>query len=225
MPNASMSSASAKTSAEIRVRIAREPDEAAALDGRETHQRPVALLDAGKTFGARNGEQVAVRAVGPGMVGADDPLRRDDLVAFDQPGSAMAADVRHDMRLAPRRRARRSVERHSRRVQLPCCCRAEAPTGRAAAAACRTACAARARTEADRYRPTHRAPRHRARAVSRRGRSRRPVRVAPRSVARTLRACPCGEKCAPPDARASPIAHPLFSRARAVKQETNRGGD
>ena len=42
---------------------------------REMHQRPVGLVEAGEAFRARDREQAAVRAVGPGVIGADDPLR------------------------------------------------------------------------------------------------------------------------------------------------------
>ena len=59
-----------------------------------------ALSKPGKAVGARHAGQLAVGLVGPGMIGADDPLGRHRLVAIDQARAAMAADVGEDMRLA-----------------------------------------------------------------------------------------------------------------------------
>src|SRR5436190_13217202 len=76
------------------------------------------FVETGEAVCPRQSAKLAVRLVGPGMVGADDALRRNDLMAVDQSRSAMTADIGEDMRLAIG--VTRQDQRHSIIVMSDC---------------------------------------------------------------------------------------------------------
>ena len=86
---------------EILLLVVRIPDQPAAFEIAEPHQRMRVLVDPGEAIGARQAEQAAVRAIGPGVIGTDDPRRGDGFFArpVKQARPAVAADIGHDMRL------------------------------------------------------------------------------------------------------------------------------
>ena len=60
---------------EIRVLVAREPDQAARLARRQFAQVMIGLVEAGKGVGPRHAGKRAVERIGPGVIGADDARR------------------------------------------------------------------------------------------------------------------------------------------------------
>ena len=77
-----------------------EPDEAARFEAGQFDKAERGLVEAGERIGAGQREELAVGAVSPGMVGADEALGASRFAAFDKARAPVAADVHEHVRLA-----------------------------------------------------------------------------------------------------------------------------
>ena len=85
--------------AEVGIFNRRIPDQAASLATGQFGEPEISLVHAGKGFRPGQGEQLAIKLVGPGVIGADEPLGTLHLLPFDKPRPAMPADIEEDVRL------------------------------------------------------------------------------------------------------------------------------
>ncbi len=103
-----------------------KPDQSASFAAGQLDQAVIILVDAREGFRARQGKQLPVETIGPGVVGAHQPLRTLHLAAFDEPCSTMATDVDKDMRRAititrnQQRAARRIMRHRHARIRQEC---------------------------------------------------------------------------------------------------------
>ena len=147
---------------------------------REIHEAVRRLVETGEAVGARHAGQLAVGLVGPGVIGADDPLGRR------RPHRCRSAACRDGGRRWRRHapcRHRRASQDQRRAIAVMrhrlAAARAAAPTGRAGAAPCRRSRAAPPRSGRGRCR--------RWRAASR---CRSPSAASPRAKASASARCP-----------------------------------
>src|SRR4029453_1242221 len=70
------------------------------LDARELAQPVTTLVQVREAVGTGHPRQLAVRLVGPGVIGADNPLGRYRFLAVNQPCTEVAAEIGEHMRLA-----------------------------------------------------------------------------------------------------------------------------